>query len=154
SLSITVFACDSQPIVIEGLEKVLGQSGDVQMMGSTSSLAEALNTVRERQPKVMLVDDSAGLKMVFQFVADARNAEPHCNVVLWINELSEVDCFRALQIGARGVLKKTLPVKSVLECVRSVAEGNVWIEGSAEQRAPSFERRSAPRLTPREREIV
>jgi two-component system, NarL family, nitrate/nitrite response regulator NarL len=152
--TLTVFACESQPIVIEGLEKVLRQSGDIELMGSTSSLMEALNGVRDRRPDVMLVDESAGLKMVFQLIADAKNAWPRCQVVLWVNDLAEVDCFRALQVGARGVLKKTLPVKSVLECVRSVAEGNVWIEGSVDQCLPGFERRAAPRLTPREREIV
>ncbi len=152
--TLTVFACESQPIVVEGLEKVLRESEGIELMGSTSSLMEALNQVRNRQPDVLLVDGSAGLKMVFQLIADARNAWPRCQVVLWVNDLAEIDCSRALQIGARGVLKKTLPVKSVVECVRSVAEGNVWMEGSVDQGLPGFERRSAPRLTPREREIV
>lgn len=154
SLPTTVFAYESQPIVVEGLEKVLHQSGDIQLMGATSSLAEALSGVRDRRPDVMLVDESAGLKLVFQLIADAKNAWPRCQVVLWVNELAETDCFRALQIGARGVLKKTLPATSVVECVRSVAEGNVWIEGSVSNGLPTFERRGVPRLTPREREIV
>lgn len=152
--TFTVFACEAQPIVIEGLEKVLTQSDDIKLMGSTSSLMEAFNCVRDRHPDVLLVDESAGLKMVFQLIADARNAAPQCQVVLWTNDLAEIDCFRALQIGARGVLKKTLPTKAVVECIRSVAEGNVWMEGSVDPALPGFERRGAPRLTPREREIV
>jgi len=63
-LPTTVFACESQPIVVEGLEKVLRQSGDMELMGSASSFMEALNGVRDRRPDVMLVDDSAGLKTV------------------------------------------------------------------------------------------
>jgi len=153
-LPTTVFACESQPIVVEGLEKVLRQSGDMELMGSASSFMEALNGVRDRRPDVMLVDDSAGLKTVFQLIADAKNAWPRCQVVLWVHELAEIDCFRALQMGARGILKKTLPVNSVVECVRSVAAGNVWLEGSVSHGAATFERRGAPRLTPREREIV
>jgi DNA-binding NarL/FixJ family response regulator len=152
--TLTVFACESQPIVVEGLEKVLQQADDIELTGSTSSLTEALNGVRDRRPDVMLLDESAGLKMVFQLIADAKNAWPRCQVVLWVNDLAEIDCFRALQLGARGVLKKTLPVNSVLDCLRSVAEGNVWIEGSVSQDLPVFERRGIPRLTPREREIV
>jgi two-component system nitrate/nitrite response regulator NarL len=35
-----------------------------------------------------------------------------------------------------------------------VANGNVWIEGSPEQSSDGAERRSAPRLTPREKQIV
>jgi DNA-binding NarL/FixJ family response regulator len=65
-----------------------------------------------------------------------------------------VDCFRALRCGARGILKKTLPVAALLECLREVARGNVWIEGSAEQSPDGADRRSTPRLTPREKQIV
>jgi two-component system nitrate/nitrite response regulator NarL len=152
--TLSVFACESQPIVVEGLEKVLSHSDEFNFIGSSSSLTEALGAARELQPDIMLVDHSSGLKMVFQFISDVKSVHPRCQPVLWVQDLAEIDCFRALQIGARGVLKKTLPVESVRECLRSVSQGNIWIEGSVEQNLPGFERRAAPRLTPREREIV
>jgi two-component system, NarL family, nitrate/nitrite response regulator NarL len=152
--TLTVFACESQPIVLEGLEKVLSRSDEFQYLGASSSLTESLGAVREMRPDIILVDHSSGLKMVFQFISDVKSTWAKCQPVLWVNDLAEIDCFRALQIGARGVLKKTLPVESVAECLRAVGQGNIWIEGSVEQSLPGFERRAAPRLTPREREIV
>lgn len=152
--TLTVFACESQPIVLEGLEKVLSRSEEFEYLGASSSLTEALGAVREMRPDIMLVDHTSGLKMVFQFISDVKSTWPKCQPVLWVNDLAEIDCFRALQIGARGVLKKTLPVVAVMDCLRAVGQGNIWIEGSVEQSLPGFERRAAPRLTPREREIV
>jgi DNA-binding NarL/FixJ family response regulator len=134
------------------LEKVLSGSEEFDYLGASSSLTEALGAARELRPDIMLVDHSSGLKMVFQFISDVRSTWPKCQPVLWVNDLAEIDCFRALQIGARGVLKKTLPVGSIMECLRAVGQGNIWIEGSVEQSLPGFERRAAPRLTPRERE--
>lgn len=133
---------------------MLSRSDEFQYLGASSSLTEALGAVREMRPDIMLVDHSSGLKMVFQFISDVKSTWAKCQPVLWVNDLAEIDCFRALQIGARGVLKKTLPVESVSECLRAVGQGNIWIEGSVEQTLPGFERRAAPRLTPREREIV
>jgi DNA-binding NarL/FixJ family response regulator len=132
----------------------LARSEEFEYLGASSSLTEALGATREMRPDIMLVDHSSGLKMVFQFISDVKSTWPKCQPVLWVNDLAEIDCFRALQIGARGVLKKSLPVASVVDCLRAVGQGNVWIEGSAEQTLPGFERRAAPRLTPREREIV
>jgi two-component system, NarL family, nitrate/nitrite response regulator NarL len=152
--TITVFACETQPIVLEGLAKVLGEREGFAFAGAASNLSDALAAAREVHPDIMLVDHSAGLKMVFQFISDVKSTWPRCQPVLWVNELAEIDCFRALQVGARGVLKKSLPVEAMIECLRSVGEGNIWIEGSVDQMGGSFERRSAPRLTPREREIV
>jgi len=74
-------------------------------------LTEALGAVRELRPDIILVDHSSGLKMVFQFISDVKSTWAKCQPVLWVNDLAEIDCFRALQIGARGVLKKTLPVE-------------------------------------------
>ncbi len=152
---LTIFACESQPIVLEGLTKVLSNCDDLEFIGAASSLNDALEVLRERHPDVILVDQSAGLKTVFQFISDVRSTWARCQPVLWVNELAEIDCFRALQLGARGILKKTLPVESVVECLRSVARGNVWIESSmSDQVMGGLDRRSPPRLTPREKEIV
>ena len=152
--STTVFACESQPIVVEGLAKILADKDEFQYVGSAASLSEALGAARDLRPDILLVDHTAGLKIVFQFISDVKNTWPGCHPVLWVNDLAEIDCFRALQVGARGVLKKTLPVESVIDCLRAVGQGNIWIEGSVDQTGSAFERRSAPRLTPREREIV
>lgn len=152
---LTVFACESQPIVLAGLARILATCDDLEFIGSAPNPTEALETVRERHPDVIMIDQSPGLKSVFQFLSDVKNTSARCQPVLWVNDLAEIDCFRALQIGARGILKKTLPVESVLECLRSVAHGNVWIESSlSENVMGSFDRRSTPRLTPREKEIV
>jgi DNA-binding NarL/FixJ family response regulator len=152
---LTVFACESQPIVLEGLAKILGESEDLEYVGSTSKLGDALEALRKLQPDVLLVDQAAGLKVVFQFISDVKNTVARCQPVLWVNDLAEIDCFRALQLGARGILKKTLPVPSVMECLRSVGSGNVWIESSLSDHVLGpLDRRSSPRLTPREKQIV
>jgi two-component system nitrate/nitrite response regulator NarL len=151
---VSVFVCEAQPIVIEGLAKVLTESAEFEYVGSASGFSEALDFVRGKHPDVILVDQSAGLKLVFQFISDVRNTWSRCQPVLWANDLAEIDCFRALQLGARGILKKTVPVQSILECLRAVSQGDVWIESSLSEHGGGLDRRSAPRLTPREKEIV
>jgi DNA-binding NarL/FixJ family response regulator len=151
---ISVFVCEAQPIVIEGLAKVLAESQEFEYVGSASGLGEALDFVRGKHPDVLLVDQSAGLKLVFQFISDVRNTWSRCQPVLWVNDLAEIDCFRALQLGARGILKKTVPVQLMLECLHAVSVGDVWIESSLSEHGGGLDRRSAPRLTPREKEIV
>lgn len=152
---LTVFACESQPIVLEGLAKVLAACDDFEYIGGAASLQDALDALRKVQPHLILIGQTAGLKIVFQFISDVRSTSASCQPVLWVNDLAEIDCFRALQLGARGILKKTLPVEALVECLRSVGRGDVWIEGTlSDQVVGALDRRSAPRLTPREKEIV
>jgi two-component system nitrate/nitrite response regulator NarL len=151
---ISVFACESQPIVLEGLAKVLAGCEDFDYVGSAPGLGDTFTAVRHNPPDIVLLDHSGGLKAVFEFIADVKNAAGNCQPVLWVSDLAEVDCFRALRCGARGILKKTLPVAALVDCLRAVARGDVWIEGSSEQPLQGGDRRSAPRLTPREKQIV
>ena len=127
---------------------------DFEYQGSVPTLSEAFSAARQIQPDVILLDHSAGLKAAFEFIAEVKSAAGKCQTVLWVQDLAEVDCFRALRCGARGVLKKTSPVDILLDCLRAVGRGDVWIEGSAEPHMEGHERRSAPRLTPREKQIV
>ena len=152
--SISVFACEAQPIVLEGLAAVLAGCEDIVLAGTAPGLGDTFAAIRQNPPDIVLVDHSSGLKAVFEFIADVKNTAPNCQPVLWVQDLAEVDCFRALRCGARGILKKTLPVTALIDCVRAVSRGDVWIEGSPEQDPQGGERRSAPRLTPREKQIV
>jgi DNA-binding NarL/FixJ family response regulator len=150
-----VFACEVQPIVLEGLARVLEQGGEFEYVGAASSLTEAMDALREREPDVLLVDQSAGLKPIFQFISDAKSIRPRCYPILWIGELAEIDCFRALQLGARGILKKTAAIAAMRTCLSAVSQGEVWIENSLSNRSVNtLERRSTVRLTPREKDIV
>ena len=152
---ITVFASESQPIVLEGLRRVLDRVDDFSLVGASASTTEALACIAELRPGIVLMDQAGGLKNSFRFLADVKTASPNSLPVLWIVDLPEVECFRALQLGARGILKKSLPPSAIIDCLRAVARGTVWIEHTLSGQVSGFlNRRQSPRLTPREREIV
>ncbi len=152
---IRVCACETQPIVVEGLKSSLQDVEDLEFSGCVDNLRSLFDLVEKDSPKVCLIDKSFGTKSVFQIISDLKARCPETEPVLWAAEISEVESFRALQVGARGILKKTLPVTVILDCIRTVAKGNIWIESSVSNQFVGFlNRRSTPRLTPREEEIL
>jgi len=151
----TICACESQPIVIEGLKRSLEGLDDLRLVGAVNSPDKLMELVEAENPQVCLLDKAFGAKAVFQLVSDLKMRERPCEPILWAAEISEVESFRALQVGARGILKKTLPVQVIQDCLRTVAKGNIWIESSISNQFVGFiNRRSTPRLTPREEEIL
>ena len=150
--SITVLACESQPIVIEGLQRVLGETSDLVFAGAVSRPADALDAIQRSQPNVILIDGSTGLTAALRLLGHLKAVGP-TYPVLWVVDLPEMDAFRALQMGARGIIKKTLPTAILLECLREVGAGQIWMQES-EQVADFLQRKDASRLTPREKEVV
>jgi two-component system nitrate/nitrite response regulator NarL len=151
--SISVFACEAQPVAIEGLQKVLGACDDLALLGTVSKITDALDAISSLRPDVALVDLSAGLAPAIRLVTSLKAASVPSHIVLWVVDLPEMEAFRALQMGVRGILKKTLPVAKLIECLREVGAGKIWMDDS-EHVAQFIQRKEASRLTPREKEVV
>jgi two-component system nitrate/nitrite response regulator NarL len=152
---IDVCACETQPIVIEGLRRSLEEVEDFRFLGAVEKPEELLELIADSTRAVCLIDKAFGTKSVFQAIADLKAQAPTAEPILWASEISEVESFRALQVGARGILKKTLPIQVIIDCLRTVAKGNIWIESSISNQFVGFiNRRTTPRLTPREEEIL
>jgi two-component system nitrate/nitrite response regulator NarL len=151
--SISIFACEAQPIAIEGLQKVLGGCDDLVLAGTVSKITDALDAINSLRPDVALVDLSAGLAPAIRLVTGLKAASVPSHVVLWVVDLPEMEAFRALQMGVRGILKKSLPTAKLLECLREVGAGKIWMDDS-EHVTQFIQRKEASRLTPREKEVV
>ncbi len=150
--SISVLVCESQPIVVEGLQKALAETNDLLFAGAVPRPADALEAIERTRPNIVLIDGSTGLTAALRLLGHLKATAP-THPVLWVVDLPEMDAFRALQMGARGIVKKTLPTATLLECLREVGAGQIWMQES-EQVASFLQRRDASRLTPREKEVV
>lgn len=138
--------------MIEGLRKVLAETNDLLFAGTVARPADVLDAIPNIRPNIVLIDGSAGLTAALRLLGHLKAAGP-IHPVLWVVDLPEMDAFRALQMGARGIVKKTLPTATLLECLREVGAGQIWMQES-EQVADFLHRKDASRLTPREKEVV
>lgn len=152
-MSFSVFACESQPILIEGLRKALSDHDDLIFAGAVVNGNDALEVICQARPDVALIDLAGGLTRALRLVAGLKNACPNSQPVLWVVDLPETDSLRALQMGVRGIVKKTLPIEKLIECLREVASGKIWMDDS-EPVIEFLRGKEAARLTPREKEIV
>src|SRR5204863_7389217 len=109
--TITVYVCESQPIVIEGLKRTLEGQGDLEMIGASLSAGEAMDSIATLQPHIVLLDQSVGNKAAFELIPKIRLRSLHSHTILSVTTVTEVESFRALQSGVRGILKKTLLVR-------------------------------------------
>ncbi|HEX6896845.1 MAG TPA: response regulator transcription factor [Bryobacteraceae bacterium] len=150
---ISIYACESQPVMVEGLRKVLAECDDLAFAGSSVKASEALEAVTRAHPDIVLIDLAGGLASALRLVTGLRQSSVKSLPVLWVIDLPEHEAFRALQMGVRGIASKNLPVAKLMECLREVAKGTIWMD----EPQPSLDllrNRNASRLTPREKQIV
>ena len=152
--AISVCLCDPQPVVRQGFEAMLADSKEFVLSGACVDLKQAVALAETERPDVLILDRSFGMQSVREVVAAMSARRPDTVVVLWASNISDVECFRALQSGVRGVMKKTIELDSLRDCLRSVARNQLWTENlSAVGDLDLQSQRSRP-LTPREKEVA
>src|SRR5262245_5190493 len=114
----TVLICDTQPVSAEGLRTLIEGCSDLAHAGSVDSLAEASELVRTLRPSLIVIDKSFGIQLVMEWVLKMRaEAASVTEVVVWGVSVTEAEALRFLQAGAKGILRKTSDVATVIACI-------------------------------------
>ena len=153
--SFTIYVCENQPVLVEGLRRIVESVNDMAIAGHASDLGIAIAELAGIDVDVLLLGQPFSAKSILPLLGHLREADIQVPIVLWVGDLSEMDSFRALQMGAKGILRKTQPPDTLLECLRAVASGSVYVESVFRSPTNHLPRRNGVlRITPREREIV
>jgi two-component system nitrate/nitrite response regulator NarL len=155
----TVSICDTQPVTAEGIRTLLAGNQELRFLAATDSLRIALEHVRQDGPDVLLLDKAFGIQAILDWLSDLRAMEVagtplRTNVVVWGVSVTEAEALRFLQVGARGILRKTAGVPVVLACLRTVAAGRSWMEDCVFRDASRAERYPRSELTSREQQVL
>jgi len=148
----TVAICDTQPVTIAGLQTLLLESSDLQLVGTATNLFNGLELVRSRAPSVIIVDKAFGLPATMDWLTSLRSSGTLS--VIWGASITEAEALRFMQAGAHGVMRKTAEPESVIACLRTVAVGNTWMEDALLGETDRSVRNSRSNLPPREHQVV
>jgi DNA-binding NarL/FixJ family response regulator len=101
-----------------------------------------------------MVDRGFGMHALLEWLGKTRRQFPDTQIIVWAASISDVECFRALQAGARGILRKNSSVPALFHCLKTVARKELWTENLfLSQDSPLGRTRSRP-LTPREQQVA
>jgi DNA-binding NarL/FixJ family response regulator len=147
----TVTICDTEPIAIEGVRALLDTRRDLMLVGTESSIASGLDMVKNLKPSIVIIDKSFGLHAVLEWIQAASDGTA---VVVWGSPMNGAEAVRFMQSGARGVVRKTAELDSMIDCMQAVAHGRTWLEQSLLSDSERLPKRTRTNLTPREQEVL
>jgi DNA-binding NarL/FixJ family response regulator len=150
----TVAVCDTQPITAEGLKYLLAPSPDLGFLEATSSLESATALVAAKSPDIVILDKGFGMRAVLDWIHDLKLADATPAVAVWGVSMTEAEALRLLQAGARGIIRKTADLASIMACLRTVASGRTWMEDCVFRDAGRSDGYPRSELTPREHQVL
>jgi DNA-binding NarL/FixJ family response regulator len=162
--AISVLLVEDHRLVAEGLAAMLDATGDIRVVGTASTTADAIRLAADHQPTVVVMDshlpDGAGADVAGRI----REGQPQVAIVFLSADESETAMIAAVRAGACAYLPKSRATADVVEAVRRAAEGEMLIPAAqlATLLARSHEmardeedrRRLLESLTRREKEVL
>jgi len=158
---IRVLIVDDQMVVCEGLKVVLNEAPSIEVVGSATDGAEAVELFKELQPDLVLMD----LKMpVMNGIAATRalkECDPRTPVLVLTTYDDDEWVFDAIRAGADGYLLKDSHRDLLVAAIEGTCAGRTHIDAAVAGRLFSFVRSgqapesdAAAGLTDRERQVL
>jgi DNA-binding NarL/FixJ family response regulator len=146
---------DDHTVVTQGLDLLLGDMDDLELVGTVHSGEDALDAVERLQPEVVLMDVRLpGIDGV-SAVKRIQQTAPSVQFVMFSAYGDKRLLSDALAAGARGYVMKGSPPEDLLRAIRTVAEGKAFVDPSLSPALLMAEGADGERpLSEREREIL
>jgi len=145
----SVLLCTDEPILAEGLSRILSASQGLNLISCCSELKGLHAQIELHEPDLLLVDLTADV--TFGVLSGLDDMASKARIVLWVNSISTELALQAMSLGVRGILRKTLPVETLERCLLRVNEGELWLEKALTDSLMTARRYS---LTRREGQLV
>ena len=163
---IRVFVVEDQPKILKNQMKLLGGFSEIEIVGKAISGEEALENLEAAAPDVILLD--LGLPGIsgIEVTEQVKKRWPKIEVLIFTIFEEEDKVMQAIQAGAAGYLLKGMEADKIVEAISEVASGGSVIQPSLarsllrhfqvqpDSKKSSVPDEDAPRLTPREVEIL
>jgi two-component system response regulator NreC len=160
---IRVLLADDHTVVRTGLRLIIDPQSDMTVIGEATDGLEAIDKAQEVQPDVIVMDISMPNLGGLEASRRIKREIPDAHVIMLTMHDNEQFFFQALQAGADGYVTKAAPEWELLTAIRSVHDGNCYLNSSVTkllvgdylQRVRRGERMQPyDLLTDREREIL
>lgn len=149
---IHVVIADDHAIMREGLTAVISREPDMEIVAQACDWPEAVKQVIRNRPEIAVLDLHMRGMEPADAVATIRE-KSSSQIVIFSAFSTNEKVYQVFSQGARGyVLKGESGREDLLQCIRAVSRGEMWIHPVAASRLA--ERMSAPNLTRREMEVL
>lgn len=149
---IRLLLVDDHPVVRSGYRRYLEAAGDIEIVAEAADGAEAYRAFIIHRPDVTVLDITLEGISGLDVLRRIRQRDANARVIIFTMHGNPLLVERALEAGACGYLTKRCGPGLVVEAVRQVMGGKIFVDpalGPRRQGIPPL----LERLTPREFEV-
>lgn len=160
---IRVVLADDHAVVRAGVKAVLSSAKDIQVIGEGANGREAINLVERLKPDVLVMDLSMGEMDGISAAKEIVEKNLPTKILILTMHAEEAYLVKVLEAGASGYLVKSAADRELVDAVRAVSHGDMYMQPTATRALAqgimrksehADERDKYEKLTERERDVL
>jgi DNA-binding NarL/FixJ family response regulator len=140
---------DDHGLFREGLVRLLTAEPDFRVVAKCAHLREAIDALGGESIDIVLLDFDLETEQGSRLLEEIRGREMRTRVLMVTAGMSSASIFDILQRGAVGVFLKYSDPSQLVEAIRSVMEGRMWLDPRAVKLVVDGALRNTPQETSR-----
>lgn len=129
-----VLVVDDHPAVREALAVRIDRQSDLEVCGEATDLADALEAITNTRPDVAVIDISLKSSNGIDLIKRIKGRNTHLRILVWSMHSESLYAERALRAGALGYVTKDQATDKIVEAIRQVLAGKVWLSEAMSER--------------------
>lgn len=129
-----VLLVDDHPVMRQGLAQVINQQEDLRVCCEAADANQAMQRIAASKPELAVVDISLEGKSGLELIKDLQALHPEVPVLVMSMHDESLYAERALRAGARGYVMKKAGGEAVLQAIRQVLSGRIYVSEKMSER--------------------
>ena len=160
SEKIRVMIVDDHPVVRRGIQSLLGEEEDFQVVGEAVNGKDALQKVESLKPDVILMDLVMPEMNGIEAIEKITSSHPDARILVMTSFAADDKVFPSIKAGALGYLLKDSDPEDLIRMIRQVFRGELSIHPTIARKViqelnrPATEPLTPSPITEREVEIL
>lgn len=130
-----ILIVDDHPLVRVGLASLIDGESDMDVCGETGEMREAMELIKAQSPDLVTVDLSLSDGNGLELVKRLRTFDGTIKVLVCSMHDEALFAYRALKAGAMGYIGKEQATTRVVDAIRQVLRGKIWLSDDMTERA-------------------
>ena len=118
---------DEHPAIRDGLATRISLEDDLEVCGGASDVNDGLELIGEAQPDLAIVDISLKTGNGIDLIKQAKEKYPDVKMLVWSMYDESLYAERAIKAGALGYIDKKNVRDNIIDAIRTVLEGSVYL---------------------------
>jgi len=127
---LEILIADDHPVVRQGIMRIIEDMPDMKVGGEAENGSEVLQKIREKDYDLVLLDISMPGSEGLEVIREIKKLKPHLPVLILTIHPEKYYGLRMLQAGASGYLTKQNAPFELIEAIRKVSQGGMYISDS------------------------